>query len=364
MADHRLAHRRDRGVDGGQQPVGVDEDLLVVGAELARRPGRSTRTRRRDSPAGGVEPDAERLEARPGPPRASSATTSDESRPPESSTPDGTSATMRRRTATRSASSTASRQSRARHPCVLGPAHVLGPPVDVVARTVPSGRDRCARWPGGSLRTPVEDRARRGDDRVERHVVVQRDRSIEVSTPPPSSSAGSARGEPQPARGLGEVERLDAQPVAAQGQHAGVAARATAKANMPWKRSTHAGPQLVEGLEQHLGVGRGEEAVAGALQLGAQLAVVVDAAVEDGGQAQLGVDHRLGAALGQVDDLQPAVAERGRARGVHAGAVRTAAVHGLGDPRDGRDVGVAPSNRISPAMPHIGPASPAIVTRV
>ena len=46
-----------------------------------------------------------------------------------------------------------------------------------------------------------------------------------------------------------------------------------------------------------------------ALELGPQLAVVVDAAVEDDGEAQLGVDHRLVAPAGQVDDGQAAVAE-------------------------------------------------------
>ena len=36
VADHRLGHRRDRVVDGGQQPGRVDQDLLVVGGEVAR----------------------------------------------------------------------------------------------------------------------------------------------------------------------------------------------------------------------------------------------------------------------------------------------------------------------------------------
>ena len=61
VADHRLGHRRDRLVDGGEQPVGVDEDLLVVGGELARDEvgvlELVARLARR-----GVEADAERLE--------------------------------------------------------------------------------------------------------------------------------------------------------------------------------------------------------------------------------------------------------------------------------------------------------------
>ena len=52
-----------------------------------------------------------------------------------------------------------------------------------------------------------------------------------------------------------------------------------------------------------------EEPVALAHQLAAQLRVVVDAAVEDDGEAELGVDHRLVAVAGQVDDGQPTVAE-------------------------------------------------------
>jgi hypothetical protein len=67
------------------------------------------------------------------------------------------------------------------------------------------------------------------------------------------------------------------------------------------------GAPVVVALEDHLGVGGGEEAVAVALELGAQLLVVVDAAVEDRGQAELVVHHRLAAGRRQVDDRQPAV---------------------------------------------------------
>ena len=49
------------------------------------------------------------------------------------------------------------------------------------------------------------------------------------------------------------------------------------------------------------------------------------------------------AALGQVDDRQPAMAERDRPRGVQAGAVRAAGRHRRGDPGDRRDVGAAPA---------------------
>ena len=52
-----------------------------------------------------------------------------------------------------------------------------------------------------------------------------------------------------------------------------------------------------------------EEPVAVALELAAQLLVVVDAAVPGDRQAQVGVDHRLGARLGQVDDLEATMAQ-------------------------------------------------------
>jgi hypothetical protein len=53
----------------------------------------------------------------------------------------------------------------------------------------------------------------------------------------------------------------------------------------------------------------GLEGEAVALELRAQLAVVVDAPVEDDGQAEILVDHRLRAALGEVDDRQPPVGQ-------------------------------------------------------
>ena len=100
MADHRLAHRTDRRVDAGQSrelSIGIrwwsvlevlrdQVGVLELVAGLAAR---------------GVEADAERLQACC-PASASSATTSEESIPPESSTPTGTSATIRRSTAVRS----------------------------------------------------------------------------------------------------------------------------------------------------------------------------------------------------------------------------------------------------------------------
>ena len=181
---------------------------------------------------------------------------------------------------------------------------------------------------------------RRRDDRVEAHVVVQGDlvdRRVDLAA---LQQRRQPRGEPQPGRRLRVVQRLDPQPVAAEGQHAGVAVEHGEGEHAEEALDARRAPP-VEGLEQHLGVGGGEEAVAVALQLLAELAEVVDQAVEDGGQAELVVDHRLRAALGQVEDLQPAVPERGPSHGVHAGPVRAPAVHGLVDPRDRAHVRVA-----------------------
>ncbi len=75
-----------------------------------------------------------------------------ESSPPESSTPTGTSETMRRSTATRSASSTASSQSRAVIPSWAGSRVKLGSQY-VTSRREPSG-STTSRVAGGRRRTP------------------------------------------------------------------------------------------------------------------------------------------------------------------------------------------------------------------
>jgi hypothetical protein len=55
------------------------------------------------------------------------------------------------------------------------------------------------------------------------------------------------------------------------------------------------------------------ERVARALELGPQVAVVVDDPVEDDRQPERVIGHRLRAALGQIDDRQPPVGEPGLA---------------------------------------------------
>ena len=101
-----------------------------------------------------------------------------------------------------------------------------------------------------------------------------------------------------------QIERLDAEPVA--GEHQPAAAR------VPQGDGEHAvevgqeiEPAVLVEMDDDLGVGMiGGEAVAGALELLAQLDVIVDLAVEDDGDGLVLVEDRL-LAGGDVDDGEP-----------------------------------------------------------
>ena len=139
---------------------------------------------------------------------------------------------------------------------------------------------------GGSLRTPVRMVCGAGHDRVEAHVVVQRDR-VDRGV---DAAAGQQRGQRRRriAAGRRSARRYSGlMPSRSRPRTSrpGVAAPACANANMPKKWSTQCDAPAVVGLRDHLGVGRGQEAVAVARELVAQLLVVVDAAVEDRDQA-------------------------------------------------------------------------------
>src|SRR4028118_1990360 len=140
-------------------------------------------------------------------------------------------------------------------------------------------------------------------------------------------------------------------------------------ANIPFRRSTTPSPQqgppatsrialddaerehpleafhealtpAVVALQEYLRVGGGEEAVSFLLlEIATELGVVVDAAVECYGQSELGVHHRLGAAVGEVDDLQASEGERDGPTGPHPAAVRPAVCHGGAHPGDRLYVG-------------------------
>jgi hypothetical protein len=168
--------------------------------------------------------------------------------------------------------------------------------------------------------------------------VVQRD-GVDAGV---DAAAGEQRGKRRcesNARGvLGDVQRLDAQPVAAQ-QYPPAVALDDRKGEHALEVIDEPVAPVVVALEQDLGVAGGEEAVAVADQVLPQFLVVVDAAVPGDRQPQLRVDHGLGARLGQVDDLQATVTERDSALRPHPGAVRTPRRHRLGHGRDSGDIG-------------------------
>ena len=89
-----------------------------------------------------------------------------------------------------------------------------------------------------------------------------------------------------------------------------------APAHVPDRVAEHAAQQVDGGfavffveVHERLGIARGPQLVALLLQLRAQVAVVVDLAVEDGDDRAVLVEDRLVAA-GEIDDAQTARAER------------------------------------------------------
>ncbi len=114
-------------------------------------------------------------------------------------------------------------------------------------------------------------------------------------------------GEQQPARLVPIDQRLLAQPVAGQEQ--------LPPPGVPEGEGEHAvqvrehlRPLVLVEMDEHFRVALGAEAVAGPLQPAAELAEVVDFAVEDDPHRAVLVGHRLLAA-GEVDDRQPAMAQ-------------------------------------------------------
>src|SRR5260370_815795 len=95
---------------------------------------------------------------------------------------------------------------------------------------------------------------------------------------------------------------------------------------------------MVVGLQQDLGVAVREEPVAVFAQFAPQLLVVVDAAVPADGQPQFRIDHRLCARLGQVDDLQSAMAKHDAALRPDACGIRAPGCHRLGHGRDSSEI--------------------------
>ena len=158
-----------------------------------------------------------------------------------------------------------------------------------------------------------------------------------VSIPPPASERGQRGREAQRPVGLGEVERLDPEPVAHERDAPGVALGDREGEHA--REAVDAGlAPAVPGLRDDLRVARREEAQAVGLELAAQLAVVVDAAVEGDDEPEVGVHQRLGRPVAEVDDLQPPVGQRDAVQRPCPAAVGPAARDGVGHPVDGFDV--------------------------
>ena len=127
---------------------------------------------------------------------------------------------------------------------------------------------------------------------------------------------------------FGEVERLDADPIARQHQ--------PPRRRVPDGEGKHAAElldaalaPLLVAVDDDLGVGAGAELVAMANEFGAHLREVVNLAVEDGPDGAVLVGQRLIAGR-QIDDAQPAMAQPDPGGDVVAGRVGTAVSQGIG----------------------------------
>nr|WP_254127036.1 hypothetical protein [Aquihabitans sp. G128] len=159
------------------------------------------------------------------------------------------------------------------------------------------------------------------------------------------------RGEAEPPAHVGQVQRLDPQAVAAE-QQAPAVTLGDGEGEHAHQPFDEAVAPLPVGLEQHLGVAVGEEPVALVGQLAAQLRVVVDAAVEGHGQAELGVVHRLLAGGREVDDGQPAVAQRHLPLRPTAPGVGATGHHRVGHGRHRSHVGLVSGRELSGKATH------------
>src|SRR5207249_3215339 len=115
--------------------------------------------------------------------------------------------------------------------------------------------------------------------------------------------------EDEPAAVEAVVERLDAEAVARAEESSTPAVPERERPHPVEPLDARVTPLLVGG-EDHLGVGGAVEAAALRLELGAQLAVVVDLTVVDELQRAVLACKRLQAGIGEVDDREPAKAER------------------------------------------------------
>ena len=153
-----------------------------------------------------------------------------------------------------------------------------------------------ARLPTGIAYVPSARGLQVGGDWYDAFEVAEDRIALVVGDVAGPQQGGQRGGEAQPPGSVGQVQRLDAEAVAREHEPAAVAL-GDGEGEHALEALHAALAPVAVALQHDLGVAVGEEAQARGLELGAQLAVVVDAAVEDDRQAQHGVDHRLRAAL-------------------------------------------------------------------
>ena len=186
---------------------------------------------------------------------------------------------------------------------------------------------------------------------LERQVVVERLGAEGAAHRPIAQEGLDLRGERQPAVADRVVERLLPQAVAVEEK--------AAAPIVPQSNGEHAvqaldegGPLLLVEVDEDFGVGAGAEMVPLRLELGTEVGIVVDLAVEDRPHRAVLVRDRL-PAIGEADDAQAAVAHAERAAEVEpvlvGAAVRDGPVHGPQQPGVDRPLGVEVEEAADPA---------------
>ncbi len=305
VADHRFAHRPDRAVQRGQHPLGFDADLVMIGLEALGHDVGVLELVALDV-AGGLEPDGEgRQPVLPG----LGEQADDQARVDAT----GKQAADRN---VRDQSALDCGPQRGQHgvfPVAFGPAGAVLVPGEV-GRPVGGGDATPVGFDGEQrsrrdLAHAAQDGGRCGHHGVKRHVVVQGD-AVDAGV---HATAGQQRRQrrrkPDSVTVLGHVQRLDAEAIAAE-QHPTAVALDDGEGEHAFEVADEIVTPAVVGLEQNLAVAVREESVAVALKLAAQFLVVVDAAVPGNCQAEVGIDHRLRAGFGQIDDFQTTMTKR------------------------------------------------------
>ena len=251
--------------------------------------------------------------------------------PPDRNAPSGTSAIIRRRTASVSSVSNSSVSSRSLpwfglgETCVRDLARV--PEALEFRLAAPRQSEHGARL---ELVDAFIDRVRRGDV-IEPHEA-RRDVAIDAWRPAGMGAQRlELRTEQEQIAKLGPIERLDAEPVAHQRERAlaPIPQRDCEHSDQPAQRRFDA--KRGERFQNDFGVGMAAKRNAARGQRRPHVLVAVNLAVVDDDVAAIGRDHRLMAGGRQIDDRQPAMdqSNAGLPINPHAVVVRPAVPHGF-----------------------------------